>query len=81
VLRSGGSWRLLPHDFPPWQTVYHYFGLWRHAGVFEHLNQQLREQLRLTVGRAAQPSGAILDSQSVKTTEQGESVAMTVPHS
>jgi putative transposase len=78
VLRSGCAWRLLPHDFPPWQTVYHYFRLWRDAGVFEHLNHALREQVRQQAGREREPSGAIIDSQTVKTTEKGGSGAMTV---
>ena len=71
VLRSGGAWRLLPHDLPPWQTVYHYFRLWREAGIWETAAEALREQVRLRAGREATPSGAILDSQSVKTTEKG----------
>jgi putative transposase len=79
VLRSGCAWRLLPHDFPPWQTVYHYFRLWRNADIFEHLNHALREQVRQQAGREREPSGAIIDSQSVKTTEKGGFVGMTVP--
>ena len=71
VLRSGCAWRLIPHDFPPWQTVYHYFRLWRDDGVFEQLNHGLREEVRERAGREREPSGAIIDSQSVKTTEKG----------
>jgi putative transposase len=71
VLRSGCAWRLLPHDFPPWQTVLHYFRLWRDAGVFEHFNHALREQVRTQAGREREPSGAIIDSQTVKITEKG----------
>jgi len=67
-LRSGGAWRLLPHEFPPWQTVYHYFRIWRLDGSWERLNAALRERVRVKVGRPAQPSAAIRDSQSVKTT-------------
>ena len=66
VLRSGCAWRLLPHDFPPWQTVHRYFRAWPAAGVWEHIHTFLREQLRATVGRQATPSAGILDSQSVK---------------
>ena len=71
VLRSGGNWRLLPHDFPPWQTAYHYFRLWRLDGTWERIHTRLREQARRRAGREASPSAAILDSQSVKTTEKG----------
>jgi len=68
VLRSGCAWRLLPHDFPPWQTVYGYFRSWRKTGVWEQMNDALRESVRVEAGREEQPSAAILDSQSVKTT-------------
>jgi putative transposase len=71
VLRSGGAWRLLPRDFPPWSTVYDYFRRWRLAGVWERLNAALREQVRTLAGRHATPSAAIIDSQSVKTSERG----------
>ncbi len=71
VLRGGISWRMLPHEFPPWQTVYHYFRLWRIEGAWEQITTALRERLRVRMGRDPQPSGAILDSQSVKTTEKG----------
>jgi putative transposase len=61
----------LPHDFPPWQTVYHYFRLWRLDGNWEHIHRLLREEVRVMADREPQPSAAILDSQSVKTTEKG----------
>jgi transposase len=77
LLRSGEAWRLLPHDFPPWQTVYHYARLWRIDGTWERIHTALREHLRLQLGRTASPSAAILDSQSVKTTEKGGSTALT----
>ena len=71
LLRTGCSWRMLPYDFPPWQTVYGYFYRWRDSDLFLHINAALREQVRLTQGRHETPSAAIIDSQSVKTTEQG----------
>jgi transposase len=71
ILRSGCPWRLLPRDFPPWKTVYHYFRQWRLDGTFERLNAVLRERLRLRSGRAPHPSAGILDSQSAKTTGVG----------
>jgi putative transposase len=67
LLRSGCAWRLLPHDLPPWKTVYHYFRLWRRNGLWERLHTALREQVRKKMGREAQPSAGIIDSQSVKT--------------
>ena len=69
ILRAGCTWRLLPHDLPPWQTVYYYFRLWRKDGTWEAVNTALRTEVRLTEGRDPEPSAAILDSQSVKTTE------------
>lgn len=68
---AGCAWRLLPHDFPVWQTVYGYFREWSKTGQWEKMNDALREAVRLQAGREAQPSAAILDSQSVKTTESG----------
>ncbi len=72
VLRSGGAWRMLPHDLLPWKTVYHYFRLWRMDGTWERINTALREAVRIKEGRAPEPSAAILDSESVKTAEGGE---------
>jgi len=61
VLRSGCAWRLLPHEFPPWSTVYHYFRSWRNAGSWEQMHMALRERLRRMVGRHATSSAAIID--------------------
>ncbi len=68
VVRGGCAWRLLPHDFPPWKTVYHYFRAWRIDGTWEHLHEGLRRRARVRLGRDPQPTSAgIVDSQSVKT--------------
>src|SRR5207244_1153865 len=67
----GGFACLLPRDLPPWKTVYHYFRLWRKDGTWVKLHSAIRETLRLKIGRLAQPSAAIIDSQSVKTTGVG----------
>ena len=69
LLRAGCAWRMLPHDLPPWKTVYHYFRLWRKDGTWERINAALRAQLREADGRKPEPSAAILDSQSVKTAD------------
>jgi putative transposase len=71
IVRSGCAWRLLPHDFPPWKTVHHYFRIWRLDGVWEQLNTTLRQRLRVRLGRNPQPSAGMVDSQSAKTTGVG----------
>ncbi len=71
VLRGGVAWRLLPNEFPPRTTVYRWFAQWRDTGVFETLNHLLVMADRERVGREASPSAAVIDSQSVKTTESG----------
>lgn len=71
ILQSGCSWRMLPRDLPPWKTVYHYFRVWRKTGLWERLNRILREKVRLHFGKKRRPSAAILDSQSIKTSEGG----------
>lgn len=70
-LATGCAWRMLPHDFPPHQTVYEYFRAWQRAGTWEHVNTTLRRQVRLAAGHDAEPSAAILDSQSAKTSAGG----------
>jgi putative transposase len=71
VLRSGCQWRLLPHDFPRWPTIYHYFRKWRLDGTWEKINLAIRERLRVRLKKNPQPSAAIVDSQSVRTTGVG----------
>jgi putative transposase len=71
VLKSGCPWRLLPNEFPPWESVYWWFRRWRIDGTFKHINAALRERLRIRLGRDAHPSAGIADSQSAKTTGVG----------
>lgn len=71
VLKSGCPWRLLPREFPPWRSVYHWFRAWRIDGTFERLNGALRERLRARLGRNPEPSAGIVDSQTVRTTGVG----------
>lgn len=71
LLRAGCSWRLLPHDFPHWRAVYQYFKIWKQDGTWLKIHDYLHEQLREKMPREKQPSAAIVDSQSVKTTEKG----------
>lgn len=65
-VRAGGAWRMLPKDFPPWQTVYGYFRDWSNDGTLQALHDALREQVRVKESRGAEPSAGIVDSQSVK---------------
>ena len=69
LLRTGCAWRYLPRDYPPWQTVYHYFRVWRKAAWWKQTNKRLRRLLRLKSGRAAQSSVGIIDSPSSKTVD------------
>jgi transposase len=71
VLRSGCAWRLLPHDLPPWRITYHYFREWRLNGTWKRVHDRLHGDLREANGRERKPSAAVIDSQSVKTTEKG----------
>ena len=69
-LRAGAAWRLLPHDLPPWQTVYYYLRRWQREGVWDRVHHTLVMADRERVGREASPTAAILDSQSVGTADQ-----------
>jgi len=71
ILRAGCAWRLLPHDLPPWQTVYGYFRRFREDGTWDKIHDNLRENVRKQIGKNATPSVGIIDSQSVKTTDVG----------
>jgi putative transposase len=77
VLRTGCQWRYLPEGFPNWNTVYWYFARWVSDGTWERVNDELRRRVRVEAGREAEPSAAIMDSQSVKTTEKGGTAATT----
>jgi putative transposase len=70
ILRSGCSWRMLPKDYPKWQTVYGLFRKWKRRGIIKKIHDFLREQVRLKEHRKREPTAMILDSQSVKTTDK-----------
>ncbi len=71
VLRSGCPWRLMPHDLPAWGTVYYYFRTWRIALIWDKAMEALRKQMRHKQGRDEEPSAAVIDSQSIKTSAVG----------
>ena len=77
VLRTGCQWRYLPQEFPPWKTVYTYLRKWKSQNLFEKINHCLRKRLRKLMNRNEDPTAAIIDSQSVKTTEKGGLKVMT----
>lgn len=77
LTRTGCSWRALPHDFPPWELVWEHFRRWRDAGTLARVHAALRAQVRVAAGRAPLPTAAVIDSQSVKTTEKGGPGATT----
>lgn len=77
VVQGGNQWRAMPHDLPPWQTAYTYFRNWRNDGTWETLHSAVREQARKRLGREPTPSAAILDSQSVKSSQRGGRAATT----
>ncbi len=84
LTKNGCTWRNLPHDLPPWSLVHYYFWHWKQDGTWNNIHDRLREQVRTKSERDPQPSAAVLDSQSVKTTEnrdlkKGGLVATTEP--
>jgi putative transposase len=70
VQRTGCQWEMLPHDLPPYSTVYGYFKKWQRKGVWQQMHDTVRHKLRQKLGREADSTVAIADSQSVKTTEK-----------
>jgi transposase len=77
ALRGGQAWRLLPHDFPPWQTVYYYLRRWQAEGVWERIHHSVLTADRERAGREASPTAAIIDSQSVRMGDQKGARAAT----
>jgi transposase len=69
--RNGCVWRALPHDLPPYRIVFHYFRTWQKDGTWDKIHEALREKVRRAAGKKPKPTAAILDSQSVKSTEMG----------
>jgi putative transposase len=78
VNRTGCQWSFLPPDFPPWKAVYNQFSRWQKNGTWDRAHDTLRDKLRTTASRNPQPTAAVIDAQSTKTTEKGGLVAMTL---
>ena len=71
LMRTGIQWRMMPREYPPWGSVYYHYAQWRDTGLWERINTALRERHRAAIGRTPQPTAAVIDSQSVRTTEAG----------
>ena len=78
LARGGVSWRMLPHDLPPWGTVHYYYRRFRLDGTWIKIHDIIRGKVRKKAGRQVAPSAAIMDSQSVKTTKKGDPRAATM---
>jgi transposase len=76
LIRTGCSWRMLPHDFPKWSTVHDYYWKYRRDGMWQQIHQTVHERVRIKAGRQPSPSAAIIDSQSIKTASKGGTEVM-----
>ncbi len=79
VARTGCAWRMLPRDYPPKDTVYYYFKNFRQDGTWERVHDVIRQRVRVKHGKSRRPTAAVIDSQSVKTTEKRGIAAATTP--
>ena len=75
-VRTGGAWRMLPHDFPHWKQVFKYFDAWKKDGTWIKIHDSLHQQVRLKAGKTRKPSAGIIDAQSVQTTKKGVFAAL-----